>query len=528
MPPKERPTRASVVKAEHAAQPIVEQPEEVKPARRQVTSNKSLMTSTVKLASSLTGLELDVPSGVKLAISQAQLTMLTQVTNPAYVRTRQGRGGKDFKYVDTPYVIERLNLAFGWNWDFEIIEQGEVKADDRIVEVWVKGKLTIRTPTGQVLVKHQFGSMAVEYLGAAGAKTNVPVSLGDTFKGAGSDALKKAASMIGLGLDLYDTDGDIAKERVDFHASQGTQPISGAVVENRPAVDPEIARRATELQAQKVRDAEPFDKPTVATTLRANAQQAAEDGDAEEADLLSRRADEVEGHGTPVVEARAQTVADVAQGLAQAGITGSQPAAHKEGDTWVQGVLTYKLMNGVTLVDLGKGAFVDASKHAKINDANYKKTLALFGHEKHLTAHLNKYFEVATIPALTMEQYAAMLAYKRDGKLDSRWFQELIVEHAVKDKAASAAKDLEAPLCEAYLLKPGDPLLLELAKLEDPFCLAGLYVKKAPMGQDGGGWGWGAGNHDELGGVIGLVLTGQLEVGSSAFDSAVSSVEPVK
>lgn len=507
--------------------------EEKPPApRRQVTSNQSLMKSTLKLANSLTGLPTDVPEGVKLAISQAQLTMLTQVTDPQYVRTRQGRGGKDFRYVDTPYVIERLNLAFGWNWDFEIVDQGEVKADDKIVEVWVKGRLTVRTPMGQVLVKHQFGSMAVEYLGSASAKTNVPVSLGDTFKGAGSDALKKAASMLGLGLDLYDSDGDVARERASFHASTAAEP-SGPVVEHKPTVvDPQaelIRQRQVELEAQKARDGEPFDKPAApdAARLRELAEQAAQDGEATEAEALYQQAEHVERQAA-VAEIKAQTPADVARGLAEAGITGSEPAAHKEGDTWQEGALNYKLEKGVRLVDLGGGAFVDAAKHAKINDANYKKVLALFGHEKHLTAHLNKYFEVATIPALTMEQFAGLLAYKRDHKLDPRWFQELIDERTEKERTAQAAGELEKPLCEAYLLKAGDPLLLELVKLDDPFCLAGLYVKKAKAGEPGGGWGWGRGNYDDLAGVIGLVLTGQLEVGTPGFENAVGSVEPVK
>lgn len=56
-----------------------------------------------------------------------------------------------------------------------------------------------------MITKIQFGCQPIEYL----KDSDTPVSLGDAYKGAASDALKKCASLLGVALDLYDSDSDI-------------------------------------------------------------------------------------------------------------------------------------------------------------------------------------------------------------------------------------------------------------------------------------------------------------------------------
>jgi recombination DNA repair RAD52 pathway protein len=51
--------------------------------------------------------------------NEAQVDFLMQRTPKHEIKERQGRGGMRFSYVEHGYVTERLNLVFGFNWDFE-------------------------------------------------------------------------------------------------------------------------------------------------------------------------------------------------------------------------------------------------------------------------------------------------------------------------------------------------------------------------------------------------------------------------
>lgn len=148
--------------------------------------------------------QLVTTQSMSLAINQAQHEILTQATPGDEVRYRKGKGGREFPYTDPAYVIRTLNLAFGWDWDFEADNEDVFYANDRPFEAKVRGRLTVRNGD-KIIVKVQYGCQPIEYL----KDSDVPVSLGDAYKGAASDALKKCASLLGIALDLYDSDSDI-------------------------------------------------------------------------------------------------------------------------------------------------------------------------------------------------------------------------------------------------------------------------------------------------------------------------------
>jgi hypothetical protein len=106
------------------------------------------------------------------------------------IKQRPGQYGKMLDYVETSTVIERLNQAFDSDWSFEIISF-EVRNDEAIC----LGKLTV---PGNI-VKAQFGSCRV----SKDKETGEYVGVGDALKGSASDSLKKAASLLGVGLSLY-------------------------------------------------------------------------------------------------------------------------------------------------------------------------------------------------------------------------------------------------------------------------------------------------------------------------------------
>lgn len=133
-------------------------------------------------------------------LSEAQVDFLLQRTPKHEIKTRQGRGGLQFSYVEHGYVTERLNLVFGFNWDFEVMDK-QILDDEAIVEA----RLTVRTPGGQTIVKTQFGGAEIKRH-SSGARSGKPLSIADDYKAAASDALKKCASLLGIGLDLYGRD----------------------------------------------------------------------------------------------------------------------------------------------------------------------------------------------------------------------------------------------------------------------------------------------------------------------------------
>lgn len=157
----------------------------------------------IVLAPPARGLEPVVSEKHKLfvqTLNEAQVDFLLQRTPRHEIKLRQGRGGMQFAYVEHGYVTERLNMVFGFNWDFEVVDK-QILEDEVVVEA----RLTVRTPHGQTIVKTQFGGADIKRH-ASGAKSGKPLSIADDFKAAASDSLKKCASLLGIGLDLYGRD----------------------------------------------------------------------------------------------------------------------------------------------------------------------------------------------------------------------------------------------------------------------------------------------------------------------------------
>lgn len=147
------------------------------------------------------------------ALNGAQITMINQKTPQEIVKYRKGSKGKMFAYVPHNYVTRILNDAFCHAWSFEA---SPILEFCNSIEVTVRGRLTIHTPQGAI-IKEQFGSQEV----LPGGMTR-----GDALKGAGSDALRKCASLLGIALDLY---GDefpdvINAEPADAHDPTPAQP----------------------------------------------------------------------------------------------------------------------------------------------------------------------------------------------------------------------------------------------------------------------------------------------------------------
>lgn len=119
---------------------------------------------------------------------------LSEPTPKEFIKQRVGRGGMTLDYVETGYVIRKLNEIFNGMWDFEIEDQQVGKE-----QVWVKGKLTVWLMKEVKIVKTQYGGHPI----AKDRTTGAVIDIGDTLKAAASDSLKKCASMLGIAQDIY-------------------------------------------------------------------------------------------------------------------------------------------------------------------------------------------------------------------------------------------------------------------------------------------------------------------------------------
>ena len=115
--------------------------------------------------------------------------LLEQAFSEDQVKYRDGSFGQTLAYVSGHTVIQRLNDAFESAWSFEITTH-EIHQD----EVIVIGKLT-----AEGITKTQFGSSRI----TKNRETGEMVSLADDLKAATTDALKKCATLFGVGLHLY-------------------------------------------------------------------------------------------------------------------------------------------------------------------------------------------------------------------------------------------------------------------------------------------------------------------------------------
>ena len=111
------------------------------------------------------------------------LEILSRPFERSEIKQRPGYNGKTLDYVEAHTVIARLNEAFDGDWTFQV-----VKHDVSETDVIVLGRLVAG---GEI--KEQFG----------GKPRTSGSQLGDDLKAAGSDCLKKCATLLGVALHLY-------------------------------------------------------------------------------------------------------------------------------------------------------------------------------------------------------------------------------------------------------------------------------------------------------------------------------------
>lgn len=122
-----------------------------------------------------------------------QMAFLTEKTPESEIYQKV-KNGKNYRYVKGSYVKKVLNLMFGFAWTEQIISKEYYPEFNQVV---VNLRLCYTGKDGREYFKEQFGGADLE---------EGKPSLGDAFKAAATDALKKCASELGIAADVYGAD----------------------------------------------------------------------------------------------------------------------------------------------------------------------------------------------------------------------------------------------------------------------------------------------------------------------------------
>ena len=174
-------------------------------------------------------IELEQITRTKSILNANQVQKIFNTTNKKYIYQKPGKGGGAFNYVRASYIRRTLDGIFGFNWDFEIVTPDETAFQMAVMTGYItlKGRLTGRTQdtngTWHTIVREQYGRAEVKFLTEKVnnqkvkkiddyTKKPIPLDFGNDMKAAASDALKKAASQLGIAADVYDPDEFIPYE----------------------------------------------------------------------------------------------------------------------------------------------------------------------------------------------------------------------------------------------------------------------------------------------------------------------------
>jgi len=128
------------------------------------------------------------------------------------IRQRKGSFGNTLDYIEGWAVIQRLNEVFDGDWSFDVV-------DHQILENEV---IVIAKLIASGITKVQFGGSSI----TKNKTTGDIVCISDDLKAAATDALKKAASLWGVGLHLYDKSNGSSRSNPQETKSKKVYPVN--------------------------------------------------------------------------------------------------------------------------------------------------------------------------------------------------------------------------------------------------------------------------------------------------------------
>ena len=152
---------------------------------------------------------------IKSIAGRNDIQALLNEAFPKEVERQLKKGGTSLTYIPVSEVISRLNKVLGFDgWAYEIIKCERDALDPEFIVAHVRLSVLSKDDFTNV-VKDGFGGQKIKR-----TKAGDIVDLGDEFKGAVSDALKKAAQALGVGLYLARSE-----EAMEIEVEASVDPI---------------------------------------------------------------------------------------------------------------------------------------------------------------------------------------------------------------------------------------------------------------------------------------------------------------
>lgn len=169
-------------------------------------------------------------------LTKAQLKILTAPTPEEDILSRPG-GGFEMSYVTGEYVKRTMLEVFGAHWRYDLLEVKET-ASEVIVTLSLEYPLTMTAKNGSTILEEMGRIVEV---GAASNRGGY----GGALKSALTDALKRAATHLGIGLDLYHK---TQESKTQGKKERREAKVEKMVEEAKPAAV-QVAEKVLETQA---------------------------------------------------------------------------------------------------------------------------------------------------------------------------------------------------------------------------------------------------------------------------------------
>lgn len=162
-------------------------------------------------------------------------TLMTALAEPFPVEMEKTlvKSGMSLVYLPVSEVINRLNKVLGpESWSFTVIsiERDQYDNDEIIAHI----NLSIDFGDGKIVNKHGIGGKSVK----RAKSTGKPIDLGNDFKGAVSDALKKAAQQLGVGLYLARS-----ADAMDIEDAMDADLVNKSTITAQQNISPEVSQK---------------------------------------------------------------------------------------------------------------------------------------------------------------------------------------------------------------------------------------------------------------------------------------------
>ena len=162
-------------------------------------------------------------------------TLMTALAEPFPVEMEKTlvKSGMSLVYLPVSEVINRLNKVLGpESWSFTVIsiERDQYDNDEIIAHI----NLSIDFGDGKIVNKHGIGGQSVK----RAKSTGKPSDLGNDFKGAVSDALKKAAQQLGVGLYLARS-----ADAMDIEDAMDADLVNKSTIAAQQNISPEVSQK---------------------------------------------------------------------------------------------------------------------------------------------------------------------------------------------------------------------------------------------------------------------------------------------